>query len=209
MGVPMGLQYSITAIGSVVLQSAVNTLGSDAVAAMTAGSKISMFFCCPFDALGSTMATYGGQNMGAGKLSRIGAGLKASTVLGVIYAAAAFLTLFFAGEYLALFFVEKASPQIIANVHLLLIINSAFYVPLLFVNTVRFLIQGMGYSKFAIFAGVFEMAARTLVGFAFVPVFGFAAACFASPVAWVFADIFLFPAYVYVYRRSERLLQAA
>ena len=209
MGVPMGLQYSITAIGSVVLQSAVNTLGSDAVAAMTAGSKISMFFCCPFDALGSTMATYGGQNMGAGKLSRIGAGLKASTVLGVIYAAAAFLILFFAGEYLALFFVEKALPQIIANVHLLLIINSAFYVPLLFVNTVRFLIQGMGYSKFAIFAGVFEMAARTLVGFAFVPVFGFAAACFASPVAWVFADIFLFPAYVYVYRRSERLLQAA
>lgn len=209
MGVPMGLQYSITAIGSVVLQSAVNTLGSDAVAAMTAGSKISMFFCCPFDALGSTMATYGGQNMGAGKLSRIGAGLKASTVLGVIYAAAAFLILFFTGEYLALFFVEKASPQIIADVHLLLIINSAFYVPLLFVNTVRFLIQGMGYSKFAIFAGVFEMAARTLVGFAFVPVFGFAAACFASPVAWVFADIFLFPAYVYVYRRSERLLQTA
>ena len=209
MGVPMGLQYSITAIGSVVLQSAVNTLGSDAVAAMTAGSKISMFFCCPFDALGSTMATYGGQNMGAGKLSRIGAGLKASTVLGVIYAAAAFLILFFTGEYLALFFVEKASPQIIANVHLLLIINSAFYVPLLFVNTVRFLIQGMGYSKFAIFAGVFEMAARTLVGFAFVLVFGFAAACFASPVAWVFADIFLFPAYVYVYRRSERLLQTA
>ncbi len=209
MGVPMGLQYSITAIGSVVLQSAVNTLGSDAVAAMTAGSKISMFFCCPFDALGSTMATYGGQNMGAGKLSRIGAGLKASTVLGVIYAAAAFLILFFTGEYLALFFVEKASPQIIADVHLLLIINSAFYVPLLFVNTVRFLIQGMGYSKFAIFAGVFEMAARTLVGFAFVPVFGFVAACFASPVAWVFADIFLFPAYVYVYRRSERLLQAA
>lgn len=65
MGVPMGLQYSITAIGSVILQSAVNSLGSDAVAAMTAGSKIGMFFCCPFDALGSTMATYGGQNVGA------------------------------------------------------------------------------------------------------------------------------------------------
>ena len=63
MGVPMGLQYSITAIGSVILQTAVNTLGSAAVAAMTAGSKVSLFFCCPFDALGSTMSTYGGQNV--------------------------------------------------------------------------------------------------------------------------------------------------
>ncbi len=77
MGVPMGLQYSITAIGSVILQSAVNSLGSHAVAAMTAGSKIGMFFCCPFDALGSTMATYGGQNVGAKKLDRVSGGLKA------------------------------------------------------------------------------------------------------------------------------------
>lgn len=60
----MRLQYSITAIGSVVLQSAVNSIGSDVVAAMTAGSKMGMFFTCPFDALGSTMATYGGQNVG-------------------------------------------------------------------------------------------------------------------------------------------------
>ena len=74
LGVPMGLQYSITAIGSVILQSAVNSLGSHAVAAMTAGSKIGMFFCCPFDALGSTMATYGGQNVGAKKLDRVSEG---------------------------------------------------------------------------------------------------------------------------------------
>ena len=70
----MGLQYSITAIGSVILQSAVNTLGSNAVASMTAGSKIGMFFCCPYDALGSTMATYGGQNVGAKKLDRLSGG---------------------------------------------------------------------------------------------------------------------------------------
>ncbi|MDE5893177.1 MAG: MATE family efflux transporter, partial [Acetatifactor sp.] len=72
MGVPMGLQYSITAIGSVILQSATNTLGSDAVAAVTAAGKISGFLACPFDAMGSTMATYGGQNVGAGRLDRIG-----------------------------------------------------------------------------------------------------------------------------------------
>ena len=71
MGIPMGLQYSITAIGSVVLQTAVNSLGSMAVAAVSTGSKVSMFFCCPFDALGGTMATYAGQNVGAKKLDRV------------------------------------------------------------------------------------------------------------------------------------------
>ncbi len=206
MGVPMGLQYSITAIGSVILQSAVNSLGSNAVAAMTAGSKISMFFCCPFDALGSTMATYGGQNVGAKKMDRISGGLKASSILGVGYAVFAFVILLLCGSRLAGFFVETAVPEVIRNARLFLIANSAFYVALVFVNIVRFLIQGMGYSKFAVLAGVFEMAARTLVGFVFVPLFGFPAACFASPVAWVFADAFLFPAYVHVLKKTKRML---
>lgn len=207
MGVPMGLQYSITAIGSVILQSAVNTLGSNAVAAMTAGSKIGMFFCCPFDALGSTMATYGGQNVGAKKLDRISQGLKSCSILGIGYSIIAFLILMVTGEELALFFVESAEAEVIANVQLFLLVNSAFYIPLAFVNIVRFLIQGMGYSKFAILAGVFEMVARTLVGFAFVPLFGFAAACFASPVAWVFADIFLLPAYFHVFKKTKKMLK--
>lgn len=207
MGVPMGLQYSITAIGSVILQSAVNTLGSSAVAAMTAGSKVGMFFCCPFDALGSTMATYGGQNVGAKKPERISQGLKSCSMLGVGYSILAFLVLTLTGRQLALFFVESAQAEVIQNVQLFLFINSIFYIPLAFVNIVRFLIQGMGYSKFAILAGVFEMAARTLVGFAFVPMFGFTAACFASPVAWVFADLFLIPAYFYVFKKTKKILK--
>lgn len=206
MGVPMGLQYSITAIGSVILQTSVNTLGSNAVASMTAGSKISMFFCCPFDALGSTMATYGGQNVGAKKLERLSKGLKACSILGITYAIGAFIVLFFTGRTLAGFFVEGAVAEVIENAHLMLVINSAFYIPLAFVNIVRFLIQGMGYSKFAILAGVCEMVARALVGFAFVPVWGFPAACFASPVAWIFADAFLFPAYFHVLKKTKKML---
>ena len=209
MGVPMGLQYSITAIGSVILQSAVNTLGSNAVASMTAGSKIGMFFCCPFDALGSTMATYGGQNVGAKKLERISAGLKSCSVLGIGYSILAFGVLALTGQHLALFFVESAETQVIDNVYLFLLINSAFYIPLAFVILVGFLIQGMGYSKFAILAGVCEMAARTLVGFIFVPIFGFPAACFASPIAWIFADAFLFPAYFHVFKKTKKMLNIA
>ena len=141
-----------------------------------------MFFCSPFDALGSTMATYGGQNVGAKKLDRIPQGLKAASALGCTYSVLAFLVMIFFRYNLAEFFVGTAG--------LLLLCNTAFYIPLAFVNIVRFLIQGMGYSKLAILAGVFEMAARTLVGFAFVPLFGFQAAGFASPVAWVFAEDF-------------------
>lgn len=206
MGVPMGLQYSITAIGSVILQSAVNSLGSDAVASMTAGSKIAMFFCCPFDALGSTMATYSGQNVGAKKLDRISEGLKAASILGCVYAVLAFIVIIFARGTLVGFFVGNAKPEVIGNAGLFMLLNSAFYIPLAFVNIIRFLIQGMGYSKFAILAGVFEMAARTLVGFVFVPIFGYAAACCASPVAWIFADCFLFPAYFHVLKKTKKLL---
>ena len=124
MGVPMGLQYSITAIGSVILQSAVNTLGSNAVASMTAGSKIGMFFCCPFDAMGSTMATYGGQNVGAKKMDRISKGLKACSILGIGYAILAFGILALTGRNLALFFVERAEVEVIGNVYLFLLINT-------------------------------------------------------------------------------------
>lgn len=173
---------------------------------MTAGSKIGMFFCCPYDALGSTMATYGGQNVGAKKLDRLSGGLKAAGILGIGYSILAFVVLWLCGNQLAMFFVESAQAEVIANVRLFLVCNSAFYIPLAFVNIVRFLIQGMGYSKFAILAGVFEMAARTLVGFVFVPMFGYPAACFASPVAWIFADCFLFPAYFHVLKKTKKML---
>ena len=79
-GVPMGLQYSITAIGSVILQVAVNSLGSLSVAAVTAGGKVLNFLACPFDALGSTMATYGAQNVGASKYERLNKGLYSASL---------------------------------------------------------------------------------------------------------------------------------
>lgn len=201
MGIPMGLQYSITAIGSVVLQTAVNALGSMAVAAVSTGSKVSMFFCCPFDALGGTMATYAGQNVGAKKLDRVKEGLKAASLIGMLYSVIAFVVLLFGGKYIALLFMDADQTEIIGRVATFLAANSLFYIPLTLVNVVRFTIQGMGFSTFAILAGVCEMAARSLVGFCLVPVFGFLPACFASPLAWVFADIFLVPAFFHCLKK--------
>ena len=205
MRIPMGLQYSITAIGSVILQTAVNTLGSSAVAAITAGSKVSMFFCCPYDAMGSTMATYAGQNVGAGKLDRVKKGMLSCCLLGLIYAVLAFVFLFFFGRYTALLFMEASEKAILGNVTTFLLINSAFFFPLSLVNIIRFTIQGMGYSVLAICAGICEMVARSIVGFVFVPMWGFVAACFASPVAWICADIFLIPAFFYCLRRLKKV----
>ncbi|MCI8299017.1 MAG: MATE family efflux transporter [Lachnospiraceae bacterium] len=205
MGIPMGLQYSITAIGSLILQTAVNGIGSMAVAAVAAGTKISMFFCCPFDAMGSTMATYAGQNVGAGKLERVSKGMKSTCLLGLGYSLLAAVVLVFFGQSIALLFVNAEETEIIRHVTWFLRANVAFYFPLALVNIVRFTIQGLGFSKFAILAGVSEMAARCLVALAFVPVFGYIAVCFANPAAWIFADLFLIPAYIYVMKRLYRM----
>lgn len=204
MGVPMGLQYSITAIGSVILQTAVNGLGSLVVAAVTAGSKISMFLCCPFDALGSTMATYAGQNVGAKKLDRVNEGIKNSIIIGSVYSIIAFLVSIFFGKTIALLFVDGNELELLSMVSKQLIITALFYIPLCLVNVVRFTIQGMGYSTFAIFAGICEMIARTICGFILVPIFGFNAVCLASPIAWICADLFLIPGYISVMNKMKR-----
>ncbi len=205
MGIPMGLQYSITAIGSVILQTAVNGIGSMAVAAVAAGAKIGMFFCCPFDAMGSTMATYAGQNVGAGKLDRVSKGVKSTCLLGLGYSLIAALILGLFGGTIALFFVDAGETEIIRHVTWFLWGNVAFFFPLALVNIVRFTIQGLGFSKFAILAGVAEMAARCLVALIFVPEFGYLAVCFASPVAWIFADLFLVPAYMHVMKKLQKM----
>lgn len=207
MGVPMGLQYSITAIGGVILQSAVNTLGSTIVASITAAQKIGMFFCCPFDAMGTTMATYGGQNIGARKLERINEGIKNCVVLGAVYSVLALVIIYFTGERITMLFVDGNETQILQNVRRFLLINAAFYFPLALVNIVRFMIQGLGFPRFAIIAGVCEMVARAAAGFLLVPVMGYMGACLASPLAWIAADLFLIPAYMSVMKKLRILFE--
>lgn len=197
MGVPMGLQYSITAIGSIFLQSAVNSLGSLYVAGVAAGSKLFQLLGCPYDAMGATMATYCGQNVGAVKLDRLGKGVRACSLLGLIYALIAFGGMLLFAPQGAMLFLDTTEPELATLVDLTaqyIRTLTAFFFPLALVNIVRFSIQGMGFSGLAILAGVMEMIARTVVGVIFVPMFGYTAACFASPAAWVCADLFLIPA---------------
>lgn len=207
IGFPMGLQNSITAIGSVILSSAVNTLGSVAVASMTAAFKVQMIFNCAYDAMGTTMATYCGQNLGAGKLSRIGKGLRAGLLVMIGYAVVSFLILFFFGTTIALLFVDAAEVVILENVRTFLLINASCSVLLVFVINVRYVIQGLGFSKFAMLAGLLEMVARTAVAFILVPLLGFTGASMASPVAWIAADSFLIPSYFMVMRKLRKTVK--
>ena len=164
-----------------------------------------MFLMCPFDAMGSTMATYGGQNVGAGKFDRIGKGLKSCVLLGAAYSVIALGVVVIFGRSLLLLFLDKGETAILENAKWYVTMNVCFYFALALVNIVRFLIQGMGYSRLAVFAGMFEMVARGLAGFVLVPCFGFTAVGFANPLAWIFADIFLIPAYIFVRKDIERL----
>lgn len=207
MGIPMGLQYSITAIGSIILQSSVNALGSTYVAAVAAGSKLFQLLACPFDAMGATMATYCGQNVGACRLDRLGRGIRDCSMLGLIYSALAFCAMIKFAAPCTMLFLNPGEPQLELLTELTsryVVTFTVFFFPLALVNIVRFSIQGMGYSIFAIFAGVLEMLARTGVGIGLVPVFGYSAVCFASPAAWIAADLFLVPASIACIRRLRR-----
>ena len=149
------------------------------------------------------MATWAGQNTGAGKLLRIKKGLYQSSLIGLVYSVTAFFVLYFFGRNLGLLFLNAGETEILDMVHFFLISNALFYFPLTLVNVIRFCIQGMGYSRLAVLAGLFELIGRALIAIFFVPHFGFKAACFASPTAWILADIFLIIAFFACYSNLE------
>lgn len=205
IGVPMGLQFSITAIGSIMLQSANNALGTACVAAFTAAMRIKMFFMCPLESLGIAMATYGGQNYGAGKPERVWQGVKASSLLMIIYWAFTFAVLMTSARSLAQLFVSASETEILKDTALFLHISVSFFPVLGLLCILRYTIQGVGFTKLAMLSGVSEMIARILVSVIAVPAFGYIAVCFGDPTAWLFADLFLIPAFWYVYRRLLRM----
>lgn len=204
MGIPMGLQHSITAVGSIVIQTAVNTLGSVFVAAVTAANRVISLATIPFDSLASTMTVYAGQNIGAKKLSRIQKGVRMSMGIGSVYAAAALGILFFGGRHLAMLFVEAEEETILGAAHQFLIGNGIFFLLLLMVDIFRLTIQGMGHTGLAMFAGVCEMLARTAVAFLVVPIWGYQGICLANPIAWLCAVLFLVPMYGIVLKKERK-----
>ena len=196
MGLPMGLQFSITAIGSMIIQTAVNGLGSVAVAAIGAGAKIQFIFCCPFDAIGATIATWCGQNIGARRLDRAREGVRLSMIIMLLYSMLALFAVRVAGEPLAKLFISGGETKIIASALQYLRMITWFFPALLGVYVFRNALQGMGRSRVAMFAGLFELIGRALVASLLVGPYGFSGVILANPSAWILANLLLIPAYI-------------
>ncbi len=203
MGLPMGAQFSITAVGSLIMQTAVNGLGSAAVAAIGAGSKIYTLFCCPFDAIGATIATWCGQNLGARRIDRVRLGVRLCLGIMSVYAVVALILVKLWGAPLIGLFITGGQAEIVQKALQYLDMVVLFFIPLLTIFVLRNALQGLGFSRIAMFAGMFELVGRAFVAFMLVRPYGFSGAILANPAAWVMADVLLIPAYFSAVRRLQ------
>ena len=209
MGLPMGLQCTITAVGSVMIQSAVNQLGSTAVAAVTAAGKTQNLMSVPLESTGTAMATFAGQNLGASRLDRVRRGVRCALGICVVYSVAAFVGLrFFDVTIFGLFLDTRTEVEIVAMAQQYMFANSLFFIPLGALVVWRYVIQGLGYSGLAMMAGVAEMVGRTLVAVTMVPLLGFTGARLSNPCAWTLACVFLYPAYRWTMRTLQNRMHA-
>ena len=206
VGIPMGLQYSITAIGTMMVQSALNILGSYAVAAFTAGNKIENIFTQAYVAIGTTMATYNAQNIGARKLDRVRQGFNSAHIIGITYAIVTGVIIFFFGKYLSYLFISDNAAEVIPMVDTYVKCVAVFFIPLHFVNALRNGIQGMGYGLLPMLAGVAELAGRGITAMIAAAHKSYFGACMASPMAWVLAGGLLIIMYFYVMKDMKRRL---
>lgn len=206
MGFPMGLQFSITAIGSMVMQAATNNLGSVYVSANTAASRLKNFTMCPFDAIAAAVSTFCGQNYGAKKMDRIRQGLRQGVLAGIIYGIVIGIVMIVFGRQMSMIFVDGSETAVLDASRDMLFYSGFFYWILGILIIVRLCVQGLGYSGRAVLSGVVEMIARTVVSILCVPVWGFLAICFTDQAAWVTAVCYIVPMCIYCLKKVEKIL---
>lgn len=201
IGIPAGLQSSVIAVGLMIIQTAINMLGTIYVAAISAAHRItSIFFILP-SAFGTTTATYVGQNAGAGRLDRLKSGMKALLLIAVAEAVVSFVILHFFAPQLSLLFVNAEEKELIGYISQYLSVIGIFYFLTILANILMSAMLGMGYGGILIVSGFSEVIVRCVFSFVFIPVWGYTAVCFVDPTSWVIAVALLIPSYFYcVYR---------
>ncbi len=209
MAVPMGLQFSITAIGSMVMQAANNSLGSVYVSGFTAGMKIKQLAMCPFDALANAVATFAGQNYGAGKIDRIKKGFYEGLAMGVGYGIAIGVILYFFGRDMSMLFVESSETAVLDAAGLYLARLGLFYWALGILNVSRMTTQGLGFAARTIFSGTMEMIARIIMAVVFVPLYGYDAITWSDQTAWCAGILYILPMCIICIRHIERKMSGA
>ena len=202
VGVPMGLQFSVTAVGIIIVQSAINVFGSTVIASYTASSKVLQLVMQPATSFGVTIANYAGQNLGAGRFDRIKSGMKIMNKVSIITSLLAGLVLIFLGKYFVRLFIENPTAEIFTYSQLVFNYSAVFFIPLGFIFVYRNVLQGMGESFMPMMAGVLELIARSIVAFTLPKYIGFTGICLSDPVAWISASVFLMITY---YKKMKKI----
>ena len=201
VGLPMAFQYSITAIGTTMVQMALNTLGSTYVAAFTAASKCEQMAGQAYIALGSAMATFAAQNVGAGRYDRVRKGFARATMFGFIFSVVIGLVMYFFGYIVTGLFVTGDASQIEGMVDTYMKYTALFLIPLTVVNVYRNGIQGMGYGLLPMTAGIAELVGRGSVALLAIHYHSYAGVCLASPMAWILASALLLTMYFAIMKK--------
>lgn len=211
LGLPMALQFSITAIGVMVQQAALNRLGDVAVAAYTAANKMDNLATQAMVALGTALATFCGQNFGAGRFDRIRTGVKQTMLVTAGYAVVGPVVVISLAKPLTYLFVnaQDATPELLGLVEQFIFFQGVFYIALGAIFCYRNALQGMGYSTLTMIGGAIELVMRALAAFVLAAAFGYIGVCLSNPAAWVGADLFFIPAYCYLLNKRLREMQAA
>lgn len=198
IGIPMALNYSITAIGTMILQSAVNVFGSSTVAAFTAASKVSSIATQTFPTLGIAMATYCGQNLGAGKYKRIYQGMRQAFYLCFVAAAIAALICCCAGPFMLKWFISNPSTETMSAAMQYLYAISGFMIPLGWIFIYRNGLQGLDHGFIPMLSGVVELVSRFAVIAVAAKPCGYLGVCFADPAAWLVTGIMLLLSLIHI-----------
>lgn len=204
IGIPMALQFSITAIGIMTVQGALNVFGSTVIASYTAASKALQLVMQPAITFGVTMATYCGQNLGAREYGRIKDGVKACTKISIITSIVAGAVLIFLGKYFVMMFITNPDAEILKYAQQVLDISAIFFIPLGLIFIYRNALQGIGDSFIPMMAGAYELIARAIVAFTLPRYLEFWGICLADPVAWFAAAI---PLGITYFKRIKSLLK--
>lgn len=203
LGIPMALQFSITAIGTIIVQGAVNVYGEIYMAGYSAAGKIQNIVMTVFVAFGATIATYVGQNRGAGRMDRVKQGVRCTQIMILVYSVAAMILMFFGGKYMIRLFVGSSETEVVKVAVLYYHTVLWFYPFLGSIFLYRNALQGLGYGLVPMLGGVFELIARSGIVFLVAGHTSFAGVCLADPMAWIFALIPLIPYYIYTMRKER------
>ncbi|NEG96373.1 MATE family efflux transporter [Bifidobacterium sp. SMB2] len=203
VGLPMGFEHSVCAVGAVAMQGAINSLGAAMVTAQTAGERIRQMFTLPMESVGMAIATYAGQNYGARRLDRIRLGLRDGVIIQASYCVVSWVVIFLFKEPMCRFVLGDARPEVMDAAVEYLFIMSCFFLLhgslMIFLNT----LQGMGYSTQAIISGFGELAGRCLGGWLTVAGGGYLLVCLSNPMAWAFALTYCVVMVTVVLRRAS------